>query len=165
MRDMDNSDKWTGAPGAEKARQGLEDSNRRFADANRGGGKRLLVARGIVAVGYAAALTLVLVQSSSHPVVGAPAPPGPPDLGREILLTSGHLVGFGLLTVLWAWTFRATLSRRRAVVLAVLIALALGVVTESAQSLVIDRSASVIDLLANAVAVVVAAWWVERRCI
>jgi VanZ family protein len=107
-------------------------------------------------------LTLVLLQSSAQPVIGPAAPPGAPDLGRELYLTAGHLVGFSLLTALWWWAFTVRLSSSRALVLAVLIALSLGVVTEIAQTLVADRSASAFDMAANAVSALAAAWVIER---
>lgn len=119
--------------------------------------------RGLIALAYTAFMTLVLLQSSGQPVVGPPAPPGPPTLEREILLTVGHLVAFSLLTVLWTWTFYPRLSLKRALLLAVLIGFGLGFVTEIAQTLVPDRSASGFDMLVNAVSVLAVALFFYRR--
>jgi VanZ family protein len=104
--------------------------------------------RQFVALAYTALLTLVLLQSSSQPYIGPAAPPGPPDPARELLLTSGHIIGFALLVMLWWQAFDPS---PRALLMAVLIALALGLVTELLQNFVPDRSASVFDLATNIV--------------
>src|SRR5262249_17392113 len=74
------------------------------------------------------------------------APPGAPDPGREILLTSGHIAGFTLLVLAWWWALRPS---RHALLTAVIIALLLGTVTELLQTLVPDRSSSWFDLITN----------------
>jgi VanZ family protein len=118
--------------------------------------------RALITLSYAAILTLVLVQSSGQPIVGPPAPPGPPSLGREILLTFGHIVGFGLFTALWTWTFAARLPLRRSVLLAVILALIYSPVTELAQSLVPDRSASLWDIFVNSTTTLLVGWGILR---
>lgn len=103
--------------------------------------------------GYAAAwvllITVLLLQPSGRPVVGPAAPPGPPDLGRELYLTTGHIIGFSVMTALIWWALAATLPSRRALHIAVLLALLLGIMTEWAQTLVVDRTASLFDLSVN----------------
>jgi len=116
--------------------------------------------RQIIALAYTALLILVLLQSSRQPTIGPAAPPGPPDLGRELLLTIGHIIGFGLLV--WVWS-RAFAPSPRALSLAVSIALALGTVTELLQNLVPDRSASPFDLATNTIVTLVAAWFIRAR--
>jgi VanZ family protein len=111
--------------------------------------------RQIIALAYATLLTVMLLQSSSHPYVGPAAPPGAPDPGREVLLTSGHIIGFSLLVLLWWW---ALMPAPRALVAAVLIGLLLGTLTEILQNLVPDRSASLFDLVTNYVVTLGAAW-------
>jgi VanZ family protein len=114
----------------------------------------------IVALAYTALLTVMLLQSSSHPYVGPPAPPGDPDPVREILLTSGHIVGFTLLVLVWWAALRPS---PRALLIAIVIGLTLGTVTELLQSLVPDRSASLFDLVTNYVVTFGAAWVIRLR--
>jgi VanZ family protein len=111
--------------------------------------------RQVIALAYTALLTLVLLQSSSHPYVGPAAPPGAPDPGREILLTAGHIIGFTLLVFLWWWGLSPA---PRALLIAVLVALLLGTITEILQNLVPDRSASLFDLATNYIVTLAAAW-------
>lgn len=102
-----------------------------------------------MALGWTALLLVTLLQSSRQPVVGPPAPPGQPTLARELLLTGGHIIGFSLLTLLW-WRALITVgSARRALILAVVIALVIGTLTEVAQATIPDRSASLFDLTVN----------------
>ena len=104
--------------------------------------------RQAVALAYTALLTVMLLQSSSHPYVGPAAPPGAPDPTRELLLTSAHIIGFALLVILW---WKAFAPSPRALLMSVLVALILGVVTELLQNFVPDRSASLFDLATNIV--------------
>jgi len=115
----------------------------------------------VYALAWTALVTLVLVQSSSQPVVGPAAPPGPPTLEREILLTSGHIVAFSILTFLWWWAL-LTISPRP-LLHAILIGLALGIVTEWAQTLVPDRSASLFDMATNIVVIGLTAWVIRFK--
>lgn len=102
-----------------------------------------------LALGWTVILLVMLLQSSAQPVVGPAAPPGDPDLRRELVLTAGHLIGFSGLTLLWWWAFRYTLPNRRAVLLTISIALVLGVLTEYLQTAVADRNTSLFDLVVN----------------
>lgn len=106
-------------------------------------------ARWCYALAYTALVTVMLVQSSSQPIVGPPAPPGPPDLLRELELTMGHIVAFaGLVVLLW-WALVALLPTPRALFVAVSFAIIFGLMTEVAQTLVADRQASLFDLAVN----------------
>lgn len=118
--------------------------------------------RQFIALAYTAVLLLFLLQSSSQPVVGPAAPPGEPDLGREILLTSGHIFGFGLLVLLWWSVFRLNLPTGRSLLLAVIIALTLGLLTELLQNLVPDRGASLFDLAVNWLVTLATAYGIRR---
>ena len=108
-------------------------------------------------------MTLVLVQSSGQPVVGPPAPPGPPTPERELLLTSGHIISFAILNLIWVWALSPTMSFQRRLVMALVIAFTLGLVTELAQNYVPDRSASIEDLLVNWITTIVTLWWIRRK--
>jgi VanZ family protein len=119
--------------------------------------------RWLAALAYSAFMTLVLVQSSGSPVIGPPAPPGMPSLGREIILLAGHVIAFSVLTVGWYWAYRATLPPRPALRLAVMIGLGLGLATELAQMPVPDRGASVFDVAANWLATLLTAYAIRRQ--
>jgi VanZ family protein len=116
-----------------------------------------------MALCWTALLLVMLLQSSSQPLVGPAAPPGPPTLEREIVLTLGHIVGFAGLTGLWWWALLLWRPTDKALVLAVMIALVIGVFTELAQAAVPDRSASVFDLVVNGLTVSGTAWMIWRR--
>lgn len=116
-----------------------------------------------VAVAYTALMSILLLQSSANPVVG-PVAPREFNLVWEILLTLGHLIGFGILTSLCAWAFTALTPYRRGIGIALVFACAFGLVTEALQSLVPDRSVSWFDLVCNwGVSVGVAVWLWRRR--
>jgi VanZ family protein len=114
----------------------------------------------LYALAWTALVTLVLVQSSSQPVVGPAAPPGPPTPEREILLTCGHIIAFSILTVLWWWAL--TPHSPHALIQAVIVGLILGLVTEWAQTLVPDRSASLFDIATNTLVTGLTAWTIRR---
>jgi VanZ family protein len=101
------------------------------------------------AIFWTGLVTLVLLQSSSQPVVGPAAPPGHPTLEREIFLTTGHIIAFSILSLLWWWAFISRLPMIKSLIFSALIALPLGLVTEILQTLVPDRSASLFDLAVN----------------
>ena len=122
------------------------------------------VLRSFIAYGWTIALLVTLLQSSQQPVMGPAAPPGNPDMRRELLLTVGHIIGFGGLTLVWWWLLDVFLPLRRALILAVTIALSLGVLTELLQSLVPDRNASLYDMGVNALVTLLVAGVVYRWC-
>ena len=115
------------------------------------------------ALGWTVLLVVVLLQPSSDPIVGPAAPPGPPTLAREILLTTAHIVGFSGLTALWWWALRSYVVEARALLLAVVLALGIGVLTELGQASVPDRSASVFDLVVNSLSALAAGWFIQTR--
>jgi VanZ family protein len=114
--------------------------------------------RPFYALAWTALVLLLLLQSSSQPILGPPAPPGDPPLEREILLFIGHLVAFSVMTWLWFRALRLNLPPRRALIGAVLIALTLGTLTELAQATLPDRSASCFDLATNWAVTLLSAW-------
>ncbi len=118
--------------------------------------------RWLYAAGWTALITLLLLQSSSQPIIGPPAPPGKPTLEREILLTIGHGVIFATLLILWWWALIPRCGFSVALAAAVALSLALGTFTEAAQASVPDRMASWSDLIANWLAVLFAAWHIYR---
>lgn len=108
-----------------------------------------LTARVGLALAWTILVTVMLVQSSGKPYVGPPAPPGEPDLWREIQLTSGHVVVFVVLVVLWWWALSSKLPQPRALFVAVGFALIFGCISEIAQTAVGDRQASFFDMAVN----------------
>jgi VanZ family protein len=118
--------------------------------------------RAVAAAAYSALLTVLLIQSSAQPLVG-PAAPREFNLAWEILLFSGHVLGFGaLVTVCW-WALSSLAPFRRALVTAVIFACGVGLVTELLQAFVPDRSASLFDLLVNVAASMLAACVITMR--
>ncbi len=107
--------------------------------------------RWMVTIGWIIIMLVLLLQSSGRPMVGPAAPPGSPDLGREVYLTMGHIVGFAMLTLLLSWALAATLPLSRAILIAVVFSLIFGIVTELLQTLVSDRTASWFDLGVNSI--------------
>lgn len=114
-------------------------------------------------MGFTLLTTVLLVQSSSQPIVGPPAPPGAPDLKREIELTIGHIVVFTTLVGLWWWALLPDLPSERALFVAVGFALIYGVITELAQSVVPDREVSFYDVAVNWCSTALAAWLITYR--
>lgn len=115
------------------------------------------------AAAYTLLATILLLQSSTNPLIGPAAPPGPPDLPREILLTMGHLCTFGGLVLVWTWALSAQMPVRKALWLIVPTAILYGGVTELIQASVPDRTASITDFAANALGALVMAWLILRR--
>lgn len=119
--------------------------------------------RWLLALAFTLLVTVLLVQSSSKPLLGSPAPPGAPDLKREIELTLGHVGAFFGLVVLWWWALQAVLPTPRALFVTVSFAIIFGLLTEMAQTLVADRQASLFDLAVNwTVSVFVTSFILER---
>lgn len=116
----------------------------------------------LYALGWSALITLLLVQSSTQPVIGPAAPPGAPHPGREFLLNSAHLVAFSVMVFLWWWAFIQNTPHLRAVLMALSIALILGGITEVAQGLVPDREVSLLDLAMNWGSSLAVAWYLYR---
>jgi VanZ family protein len=96
----------------------------------------------VMACLYLALLTITLLQPSRTPLIGPAAPPGPPDLSREIFLTAMHVLGFSMLVLILWWTFTGTTSPRRALWIALGLALLFSPLTELLQMAVPGRGAS-----------------------
>lgn len=103
-------------------------------------------ARRLYVIVWMILMTVTLLQSSGKPVVGPPAPPGAPSPERELFLTTGHLVGFGVMLVLLWW---ALIPAPHALAVAVATCWVYGAATELLQTLVPDRGASWDDLLVD----------------
>ncbi len=120
-------------------------------------------ARWLLASAFTLLATVMLVQSSSQPVIGPPSPPGAPSFGREIELMLGHIAVFAGLVVFWCWAMHTILPVPRALFVAVAFAVIYGFMTELAQTLVADRQASLFDIAVNwTVTVFTGAFILER---
>jgi VanZ family protein len=108
--------------------------------------------RYVLAITWTLYSTVLLVQSSGNPVVGRPAPPGPPTMDREIILTIGHIVVFSTLVILWQWALSTFRPVRAALFVATGFAVIFGVISELAQFAVPDRTVSLGDLSVNVLA-------------
>lgn len=102
-----------------------------------------------MALMWTALIMVVLLQSSSQPTVGPPAPPGNPSNNRELVLFFGHIGAFAVMTALWWWTFRLTSSHNRALTITVVAVLSIGAATELLQTFVPDRAPSLDDFAVN----------------
>lgn len=122
-----------------------------------------LPVRWSIALAYTVVATILLVQSSLQPIIGPPAPTGPLTLERELLLTVAHFVTFLLLVVVWWWAARALLPAPRALFVAVGFALIFGIITEIAQTAMVDRQASLYDLAVNWTATIATATFISER--
>jgi VanZ family protein len=107
------------------------------------------IMRWLYALTWTAVVILLLLQSSSEPVIGPASPPGIPSTPREALLTFGHFGAFFVMTFLLWWALVTTTSHLRALLMALVIALFLGTITEILQSFVPSREASLFDLAMN----------------
>lgn len=116
-----------------------------FFEPERTGSRPLRITLAIL---YTAVLTLLLVQSSAHPVIG-PVAPREFNLAWEILLTLAHVVGFALLVIVQWGALASGGAHRWALIVTVLFSCLLGLSTELFQSIVPDRSASLFDLAVN----------------
>jgi VanZ family protein len=108
-------------------------------------------------------ITVTLLQSSGRPVVGPPAPPGPPSQSRELFLTTGHVVAFSIMLLLLSWALKLA---PRALFVSWIICCLFGGLTELLQGLVPDRSASLddfaVDCIVSGVAALVIYWRSSR---
>lgn len=121
------------------------------------------ILRRLYAVVWVTLVTVTLLQSSGSPIVGPPAPPGPPDDARELFLTTGHIVAFSVMLVLLWWALHPAPF---ALPVALATCCVLGILTEFLQTFVPDRSVSLGDLATNILVSAAAAflvyWKVSR---
>ncbi len=115
--------------------------------------------RWLCALVWLAVVTVTLLQSSEHPLVGPAQPPGPVSLEREIFLTSAHIVAFSGMSFLIWWGLQPA---RRALFIALAFCWCYGVATELLQTLVIDRGASFSDLFFDFAASGIMAYLIYR---
>jgi len=104
-------------------------------------------------------ITVTLLQSSGRPIVGPPAPPGPPSNSRELFLTSGHVVAFGIMLFLLWWAMR---NAPRVLLVSWIICCLFGGLTELLQRLVPDRESSfgdfAVDCIVSGIVALIIYW-------
>lgn len=116
----------------------------------------------LIVIAYLAALTLLLEQSSSQPVVG-PVAPKAYDPVWDAMLTGCHIIGFSLLVILMWGALVNPAPSRWALIVTVIFALVYGYITEVVQTLVPDRSSSWSDLLVDWGVTLAAAYFIKTR--
>lgn len=116
-----------------------------------------------MALCWSALLTLLLLQGEADPVIDLGLPHGENTLAREFAFSTLHLLAFGLTSACWYWALGRAADKRRALLAACVIAIALGVSTEILQSYTLDRHASWLDLAANIGGALLAAHIIRRR--
>lgn len=120
-------------------------------------------ARWTLAIGWSLLLTLFLLQPEAEPLIDLGLPRGESTLQRELFFSALHLLAFASTCFIWFWALQNAFNHKRSLLAAVLIAIALGIVTEALQSLTLDRHASLIDLIANFTGALVAARIIWQR--
>ena len=115
--------------------------------------------RWLCAVVWLGVVTLTLLQSSEHPLLGPPQPPGPVSLEREIFLDSAHILAFSAMVFLIWWGLQPA---RRALLVALIFCWGYGIATELLQTLVVDRGASFSDLFFDFAATGIMAYLIFR---
>lgn len=116
-------------------------------------------ARRLYIVVWMVLVTVTLLQSSAHPVVGPPAIPGQPDPTREIILFLGHVIAFSVMAALLWWALHPA---RHALAAALVFCVVYGGATELLQSLVPDRGASLEDFAVDCICSGIVAWLIYR---
>ena len=116
--------------------------------------------RRVYILAWVAFMTVTLLQSSGRPIVGPPAPPGPPSDSRELFLTTGHIIGFTIMLVLLWWALRPA---PRALSVALITCWVFGAVTELLQRLVPDRESAFGDFFVDCLVSAVAALLIYSR--
>ena len=119
--------------------------------------------RWTLAIGWTLLLTLFLLQPEADPLIDLGLPRGESTILRELFYSALHVLAFALTSFIWFWTLRGALKPRHSLFAAVLIAIALGIITEALQTLTLDRHASVIDLIANFLGALSAAFFIWQR--
>ena len=114
------------------------------------------------AISWTLLLSLFLLQPEADPLIDLGLPRGPNTIQRELFFSALHLLAFALTCFIWYGAFRCAFNPRNSLVSALLVASALGLVTEALQTLTLDRHASAIDLIANVCGALIAAWYIRR---
>ncbi len=121
------------------------------------------VSRWVFAIAWSVWISILLLQPEANPIIDLGLPSGPQTLVRETFFTSLHVIAFATTCALWCWTWLGHLCLQSSLVIACVIAIALGAATEALQSLAPDRHPSLFDFAANVVGTFMAASLIRRR--
>jgi VanZ family protein len=113
------------------------------------------VLRWIVLIVWMAIFLTYLLQSSAHPILSTGVPDGPPTPERDAFFSSVHLAAYTFTTLLWVWVLITMTSLKRALMIAFVIVMSMGILTELGQTLTPDRHFQWIDLAANAIGMII----------
>lgn len=116
-----------------------------------------------IALCWSALLTLLLLQGEADPLIDLSIPHGDNTLARELGFSAVHLLAFGVTSACWYWALLRAAERRRALLAACVISIALGITTEILQTFTLDRHTSWFDLAANIGGALLAARVIWRR--
>ncbi len=119
--------------------------------------------RWTLAIGWTLLLTLFLLQPEADPLIDLGLPRGESTLPRELFFSALHLLAFALTCFIWFWALRRIFNPQLRLLAAALTAIGLGIITETLQTLTLDRHASVIDLIANIGGALIAARLIWQR--
>ncbi len=118
--------------------------------------------RWALALGWVLFVGAYLLQEPGTPAVEVVAPVAAPAWQREVVFTIGHILGFGLMSVLWARVCALYTTPLRAVVVAAALTLGIGVAIEFAQMLTAGRNPSLYDVSADVVGIALASLGLTR---
>ncbi len=121
------------------------------------------VSRWVFAIAWSVWICILLLQPEANPIIDLGLPSGPQTLVRETFFTSLHVIAFATTCALWCWTWLGHLRLQSSLVIACVIAIAMGAATESLQSLTPDRHPSLFDFAANVVGTFLAARLIWQR--
>ena len=119
--------------------------------------------RWIITLSWTVFISIILVQPEQQPVIQTGIPPGPNTLEREIFFTTLHLIAFGTTCIVWFWALFGHFNLARSLVLAIVIAIIVGSVTEYLQIYAPDRHPSFIDFFANWTGALLMAYFIWRK--
>ena len=120
--------------------------------------------RWTAALGWTLWITFWLVQPESTLTrIGIPSGSRVPS--REAVSNGFHFLAFSVACAFWFWAWVGHLRPSVSLALATVIAIGLGFITEYQQNFAPDRQPSWNDLISNCVGVIIAAYFIWRRCI
>jgi VanZ family protein len=114
----------------------------------------------LAAIGYSVFILAYLLQQPGSLPVEIVAPVAAPNWQREIIFTIGHIIGFGVLFLLW-YVALLSIAPVRAKIGAFVVAMVIGILAETLQNLLPGRNASLYDVVMNTIGMT--AVWVGVR--
>lgn len=119
--------------------------------------------RWLVALMWTGIVAYLLLQPEGQSPVAAGVPFEDNTLEREIVFTTLHLIAFGTTCAVWFWAWVGHVSLTKSLLMAIIIAVAFGTVTEYLQAYAPNRSPSLFDFLANALGALMMGYLIWRK--